>query len=751
MYWIFFLSLLGCHAQTQNVAEDDNPLPTRRQLARAFWNNHPYLIVYGNQNPLYGNKYKAVAEKIRQRLSDREVIVKADDEVTQQELAENILFLVGTPSSNQMIARLTGSLPIRFDKNCFSFSGKTYADSACVFSLPLYPNPLAPSLPVSLLTGISDAAISALYANHWESLLRERWGYAIYQNNQRTVMGSLSDSSWQVDSKAHFDFSSSGQMVKETPYFRFILHQFTLPPSEIEKISQACEHFTQAIDDFLDFQDLRKINYHIYPSTEIKGLMTGNTDQGHVDFEQYAVHAVINEEFAGNFIAKEGELIIRHALGKPALDALEQGLAISFTSTWQKRGYEYWALHLYRSGNMLSLADLLDNEMWQKESYLITGSLSATFIDFLVQQWGKAAFLNKYLQWQPASEEIEILEKQWHAYLATKAETFRHKEPSAKVPIPYCKGFNFTHEGYQIYNGYNSQRATASLQKLHTLGSNAIALVPYSFMRNPQAPSFLEINRSAHGENDEGVIHSAFEAKRRGMTTLLKPQVWVRGGWPGDVAMQTEAEWQAFFAYYYRWIRHYALLAEIYDFDIFCVGVEFSKATLARADDWRQLIRKIRKLYSGQLVYAANWGEEFENITFWDELDYIGIDCYYPLSRKTDPSDEELKGSFEKILNKVAAVSARHDKPVLFTEIGFRSVEAPWENPHAEAGERASNATHQARAYKTVLEGLQNKSWCAGLFWWKWPTDLADTHATDRRFIPAGKPAEEVVEQWFGK
>ena len=748
--WMCLFILLGCQAQTQNVNED-NPLPTRRELARKFRENHPYLIVYGNQNPVYASQYKAVAEEIRQNLPDRKVMVKADDAVLPHELAENILFLVGTTASNQIIAELSKNLPLQFTKNSFTFGGTTYTDTSYVFSMPIYPNPLAPSMPVSLLTGTSDAAVASLYASEWASLWRNPWDYAIYRDGERIIMGSFSDSTWEADPAVHFDFSASGKMMKETSHFRFTVHQEALTKTAMDEMAADCERFAQNIEGFLNVQLHQKIVYNIYPSIEAKGLMTANTDQSHADFEKYAVHTVINEEFAGNYVAKEGELIIRHALGKPRLNALEKGLAVSFTDRWQKKGYKYWASHLFPSGNLLSLADLLDNEMWQKESYLVTGCLSATFTDFLVNQWGKTEFLEKYLHWQPSAQEIAKLEEQWHAYLVAQTKDFPSEVAAVQKPLPYLQGFNFTHEGYQIYNGYTSQRATASLEKLHELGSNAVALVPYTFMRNPQEPSYLEINRSAHGENDEGVIHSAFEAKRRGMVTLLKPQVWIRGGWPGDVEMQTEDDWQTFFDNYYRWIRHYALLAEIYGFDILCVGVEFSKATLAREKDWRQMIGKIRKLYSGKLVYAANWGEEFENISFWDELDYIGIDCYYPLSKDADPSDKELKTNFDKVLKKVAAVSRRYNKQVLFTEIGFRSVEGTWENPHAEAGERPANAQHQARAYEAVFECLQNQPWCAGLFWWKWGTDLADHDPADRDFIPAGKPAEEVVERWFGR
>ena len=143
-----------------------------------------------------------------------------------------------------------------------------------------------------------------------------------------------------------------------------------------------------------------------------------------------------------------------------------------------------------------------------------------------------------------------------------------------------------------------------------------------------------------------------------------------------------------FFEHYYRWMRHYALLAEMYEADMLCVGVEFAQATLAREEDWRQLIRRLRGIYRGPLVYAANWGEEYEQLAFWDELDAIGLNCYYPLGQEDSLDLPELTRRFSAILDKVEKTANKWNKPLFFTEIGFRSVAAPWQQPHAEAGDR---------------------------------------------------------------
>ena len=251
-------------------------------------------------------------------------------------------------------------------------------------------------------------------------------------------------------------------------------------------------------------------------------------------------------------------------------------------------------------------------------------------------------------------------------------------------------------------------------------------------------------------ENDESVIMAAYHARQEGLSVLLKPQIWVRGGWPGDLRMENEADWETFFAHYKDWIVHYAFMAELYQFETFCVGVELKYTTLEQPDRWKRLIREIRKVYSGPIVYAANWGEEFEQFSFWEELDYIGIDFYYPLSKGVQFSEKDLRKNLSAALDKVEKVAKSHQKPVLLTEIGFRSIDAPWQMPHDYPGNKEANPEHQALCYNLVLEAIQQRPWCVGIYWWKWPSYLEHTHPRDKDYSPIGKPAEAIVQKWFG-
>ncbi len=99
----------------------------------------------------------------------------------------------------------------------------------------------------------------------------------------------------------------------------------------------------------------------------------------------------------------------------------------------------------------------------------------------------------------------------------------------------------------------------------------------------------------------------------------------------------------------------------------------------------------------------------------------------------------------------VAKVSQKFEKPIIFTEIGFRPVEGTWKDPHAEVNGRSFNAEGQRRCYEAVMKGLQDQDWCAGILWWKWPSYLAYGLRNKTGFAPYHHPAEKVVKKWFSQ
>ncbi len=164
------------------------------------------------------------------------------------------------------------------------------------------------------------------------------------------------------------------------------------------------------------------------------------------------------------------------------------------------------------------------------------------------------------------------------------------------------------------------------------------------------------------------------------------------------------------------------------------------------------LAHSTRKIYTGKLTYAANWGEEVEKTKIWSAFDYIGVNCYYPLSKLPNPTQPELNEAFAKTMEMLETKLFTYNKPVVFTEIGFRSIEEPWKQPHAEPNGANYNEEAQAMCYKAVFENLpENKEWCKGVFWWKWPSYMDYAKKNAKSFAPANKLSEKIIYKNFSK
>lgn len=563
-------------------------------------------------------------------------------------------------------------------------------------------------------------------------------------------MGNFDDSGeeWTINRNSIFQFNEIESQNNEIDGISFKQNSDKIEKVKIEAIHTDLQQVRTHFKQLFNVESLPKINYEIFENGEQKGLMTGNTNVAHVNFNSQTAFSAISEDLKGNSNHPEIKLYAKEILGESPYPLLREGLPLYFTENWQRKGYLHWFALLADSKNDFSVELILSEKGIPDNSSFVKQIVGAAFCHFLLETKGVEVFKQVYQgEKLTAQKQLNQDWDKWKLSLEAKAEEV------AKLPKDfYWKGFNFTHEGYQIYNGYISKQAEASLDRLISLGSNSITIVPYSYMRNPNKPTPFPIPENAGSENDASVIHTIHHAQAKGLKVLLKPQVWVgRNSWPGDIAMESEKDWEKFFDNYYRWIRHYALMAAMYNVEALCLGVEFSKATLQHPDEWRKIIAEIRKIYKGPITYSANWGEEFEQLAFWDAVDYIGISCYYPLTKNESPSNKELIKGFEKNLSKLAKIAKKSDKPVLLTEIGFRSINAPWLQPHDYPGEQDASEQGQDRCYKIVFGCIQDKSWCNGMFWWKWPTTFDRSSATDKRFIPYNKAAEKTVKKWYSK
>ncbi len=281
------------------------------------------------------------------------------------------------------------------------------------------------------------------------------------------------------------------------------------------------------------------------------------------------------------------------------------------------------------------------------------------------------------------------------------------------------------------------------------VNANYAAIMPFGFIRDLKHPKIIyNTDRQWFGESKEGAKQYIEVLKKKHIKIMMKPQIWVwRGEFTGYIKMDNEADWKILETSYSKFILDYAKLAEETKSEILCIGTELEQFIVNRPEYWNNLISEIRKIYKGKLTYAANW-DEFKRTPFWKQLDFIGVDAYFPVSDKQTPTVEECIKGWQQHKNTIGNLSKKLKKPVLFTEYGYRSVnytgKEPWKSDRSMT---SVNLDAQTNATQALLETFWDEEWFAGGFVWKW---YHNHHAaggkSNTRFTPQNKPVESVLK-----
>jgi hypothetical protein len=262
------------------------------------------------------------------------------------------------------------------------------------------------------------------------------------------------------------------------------------------------------------------------------------------------------------------------------------------------------------------------------------------------------------------------------------------------------------------------------------------------------------LRRSA-GESDARIRNQIADAHALGIKVLLKPHLWIgRGAWCGEINPGTPERWTRFFASHERFLLHYAELAQAAGADMMTVGVELCSTTAQYADKWRELIAKTRTLYKGPLVYAANW-DEVSRVSFWDALDFVGVQFYAPLADGPESTQPAMTQRLRSHLDAIEHVARRVRRSVLFTEVGYKSIRGTAVQPHLwpehlPSGTVTADGAAQAEVYKVFFDGIRQRDWVAGVYIWKWFSNPESQEEDATGFSPRGKPAEAVLRAAFG-
>ncbi len=283
------------------------------------------------------------------------------------------------------------------------------------------------------------------------------------------------------------------------------------------------------------------------------------------------------------------------------------------------------------------------------------------------------------------------------------------------------------------------------------VGANWIAISPFAFSRPGEPEVVYDQSRIWWGETEQGTETIVAYAREHQLKIMIKPQVWMWSSWVGDFDLETEEEWKTWEQTHDDYIMIFAALAEQVNAEVLCVGTEYRIAAVKRPEYWRNLIAKVKAVYSGKVTYASNW-DNYHKVTFWDDLDFIGVDSYFPLVEDATPSVSDLKAAWPAIAVPLKQFSQRYQRPILFTEYGYMSIDqSGWRNWENEANQNSKNANMQAQVncFEAFFETLWDEDWFAGGFIWKWHADPNRGGTSDKDYTPQNKPVRETIKKWY--
>ena len=248
---------------------------------------------------------------------------------------------------------------------------------------------------------------------------------------------------------------------------------------------------------------------------------------------------------------------------------------------------------------------------------------------------------------------------------------------SAAASLQFYNGINFLSDQWAAPR-YGSIQAITSLDQAAASGANSIAVVVTWFQASVDSSG--PIYPGPRTATDSEIAAVARQAHDRGVSVLLRPAVdpdWrlpnTSGTWRGEIGRNFTAEqWDVWFSAYAQMMRHYARVAADNSIDMLSVGMELS-ATQSQDSLWRSLISEIRAIFAGSLTYGANW-DVVSAVTFFQDLDYIGVDAYYPLAPSLhNATVRQLVEAWQQPAAALQHLSLTLQKGVILTELGCGS------------------------------------------------------------------------------
>ena len=352
------------------------------------------------------------------------------------------------------------------------------------------------------------------------------------------------------------------------------------------------------------------------------------------------------------------------------------------------------------------------------------------------------------LAWHPAVAQRELPQQGHHAAVA---HPLVGDQPRYAGPPSAIRGITVgpIESSQQPGRGYGTHYTEALLDELVRLGANTISVTPFGRIWSLQSTHITMDFEAPYEENRLAVQRMVAQAHARGLRVLLIPHLWVETeGWRGEIDPGSPEGWRAYRAAYRQFVLAWAKDAARLGIDAFSIGVECVSWSGRFGRYWTRLIAEIREIFPGPLTYSANW-DEVEHVLFWDQLDWIGVNAFYPLAHTKGASYPDYATGAERAVASLGEQAETLGMPVVMLEIGYTSradaAVEPWLWPD-HMKDVAVDEWEQARALSALIGAAVTKPWLLGVLVWRYYANLDDvSQEAIWGFSPHGKLAEVLL------
>ncbi len=329
---------------------------------------------------------------------------------------------------------------------------------------------------------------------------------------------------------------------------------------------------------------------------------------------------------------------------------------------------------------------------------------------------------------------------------------------SVSIPAtPVHAAISDWHKGASIQpfstTDLGSDESKRSMDALKSTGANYVTLIIPYYQNNRQSTAMYP---SWNTPTDTALITAIDYAHSIGLKVMLKPHLetdYIE--WRGNID-PAPADRPAWYESYGKMLEHYGKIAQDHGVEDFCIGTELLRMAnpnynADNTQQWKNLISKVRAVYSGKVTYSANWYGELDENQFWGDLDYIGVSAYYDLYHAQNSSIAELEKSWEGWRTGVIEpMQKKYNKDIVFTELGYRSIERSYRDPWDWSKDAAYSEQDQANAYEALFHYWDKYSWMKGVSLWRWEIKSPAANSGDKDYTAQNKLAQSVMKTYWG-